>query len=72
MRNIRTQEEIDQAQTVRERLLAMLALFFAVVALAAGRGRLVRRAGLFGAAAAARNRHPDGRRRAGRRISRGG
>jgi hypothetical protein len=31
--NIRTQEEIDRAQTVRERLLAMLASFFAVVAL---------------------------------------
>ena len=31
--NIRTQLEIDQAQTVRERLLAMLALFFAAVAL---------------------------------------
>ncbi|MGH9613824.1 MAG: ADOP family duplicated permease, partial [Bryobacteraceae bacterium] len=31
--NIRTQQEIDQSQTVRERLLAMLALFFAAVAL---------------------------------------
>jgi predicted permease len=31
--NLRTQAEIDQALTVRERLLAMLALFFAVVAL---------------------------------------
>jgi predicted permease len=31
--NIRTQKEINQAQMVRERLLAMLALFFAVVAL---------------------------------------
>jgi predicted permease len=31
--NIRTQAEINQSQTVRERLLAMLALFFAVVAL---------------------------------------
>jgi putative ABC transport system permease protein len=31
--NIRTQIEINQRQTVRERLLAMLALFFAVVAL---------------------------------------
>ena len=31
--NIRTQQEIIQAQTVRERLLATLALFFAVVAL---------------------------------------
>jgi predicted permease len=31
--NIRTQAEIVRAQTVRERLLAMLALFFAVVAL---------------------------------------
>jgi len=31
--NIRTQLEINQALTVRERLLAMLALFFAVVAL---------------------------------------
>ena len=31
--NIRTQLEINQSQTVRERLLAMLALFFAVVAL---------------------------------------
>lgn len=31
--NIRTQLEINQAQTVRERLLAMLALFFAAVAL---------------------------------------
>jgi predicted permease len=31
--NIRTQKEIVQSQTVRERLLAMLALFFAVVAL---------------------------------------
>jgi predicted permease len=31
--NIRTQLEIDQAQTVRERLLAMLASFFAAVAL---------------------------------------
>jgi predicted permease len=31
--NIRTQMEINTSQTVRERLLAMLALFFAVVAL---------------------------------------
>jgi ABC-type antimicrobial peptide transport system permease subunit len=31
--NIRTQKEIDDAQTVRERLLARLALFFAAVAL---------------------------------------
>src|SRR5207253_1888837 len=31
--NIRTQTEINQSQTIRERLLAMLALFFAVVAL---------------------------------------
>jgi putative ABC transport system permease protein len=31
--NIRTQLEINQAQTVRERLLAMLAVFFAAVAL---------------------------------------
>ncbi len=31
--NIRTQKEIDDSQTVRERLLAMLALFFAIVAL---------------------------------------
>jgi predicted permease len=30
--NIRTQLEIDQSQTVRERLLAMLAFFFAIVA----------------------------------------
>ena len=30
--NIRTQEELVRAQTVRERLLAMLALFFAIVA----------------------------------------
>jgi predicted permease len=31
--NIRTQQEIDDSHTVRERLLAMLALFFAAVAL---------------------------------------
>ena len=31
--NIRTQAEIDQAHTVRERLLAMLAVFFAGIAL---------------------------------------
>jgi predicted permease len=31
--NIRTQQKIDQAQTVRERLLAMLAFFFGAVAL---------------------------------------
>jgi predicted permease len=31
--NIRTQKEINQSRTVRERLLAMLALFFAAVAL---------------------------------------
>jgi predicted permease len=31
--NIRTQTEIERANTIRERLLAMLALFFAVVAL---------------------------------------
>jgi putative ABC transport system permease protein len=31
--NVRTQEEINQSHTVRERLLAMLALFFAGVAL---------------------------------------
>jgi predicted permease len=31
--NIRTQQEIDDSHTVRERLLAMLALFFAMVAL---------------------------------------
>ncbi len=31
--NIRTQKEINQSHTVRERLLAMLAMFFAVVAL---------------------------------------
>lgn len=33
VRNIRTQTEINRAHTVRERLLAMLALFFAAVAL---------------------------------------
>jgi predicted permease len=31
--NIRTQKELNQSHTVRERLLAMLALFFAVIAL---------------------------------------
>jgi hypothetical protein len=31
--NIRTQKEIDSAQTIRERLLAMLAFFFGAVAL---------------------------------------
>jgi predicted permease len=31
--NIRTQQEINQAQTLRERLLALLAVFFAAVAL---------------------------------------
>jgi predicted permease len=31
--NVRTQTEINQATTIRERLLAMLALFFAIVAL---------------------------------------
>src|SRR5262249_39439233 len=31
--NIRTQQEINDAQTVRERLLSMLGLFFAAVAL---------------------------------------
>jgi len=31
--NIRTQQEIDESHTIRERLLAMLALFFAAVAL---------------------------------------
>ena len=31
--NIRTQEELVRAQTLRERLLAMLAIFFAAVAL---------------------------------------
>jgi ABC-type antimicrobial peptide transport system permease subunit len=31
--NIRTQQEIDQAQTIRERLLATLAFFFGAVAL---------------------------------------
>jgi predicted permease len=31
--NIRTQKEIDEAQTIRERLLAMLAFFFGAVAL---------------------------------------
>jgi predicted permease len=31
--NVRTQVEINQAATIRERLLAMLALFFAIVAL---------------------------------------
>jgi predicted permease len=40
--NIRTQFEIDQAQTLRERLLATLALFFAVVAV------LLAGIGLFG------------------------
>jgi predicted lysophospholipase L1 biosynthesis ABC-type transport system permease subunit len=33
VRNIRTQTEINQSQTVRERLLARLALFFGLVAL---------------------------------------
>jgi hypothetical protein len=33
VRNIRTQAELVEAQTIRERLLAMLALFFAAVAL---------------------------------------
>jgi ABC-type antimicrobial peptide transport system permease subunit len=31
--NVRTQTEINQSTTIRERLLAMLALFFAIVAL---------------------------------------
>ncbi len=34
--NIRTQKEIDDSQTIRERLLAMLAFFFASVALLLG------------------------------------
>ena len=34
--NIRTQQELNQQHTVRERLLAMLALFFALVALLLG------------------------------------
>ncbi len=40
--NVRTQVEIDDAQTVRERLLAMLALFFA------GVGLLLAGVGLYG------------------------
>jgi ABC-type antimicrobial peptide transport system permease subunit len=40
--NVRTQRELNQASTVRERLLAVLALFFAVVAL------LLAGVGLFG------------------------
>ena len=40
--NIRTQLEIDQSHTIRERLLAMLALFFAVV------GLLLAGVGLYG------------------------
>ena len=44
--NIRTQAEINQSHTVRERLLAMLALFFAVVALLLAGDRTVRRARL--------------------------
>jgi hypothetical protein len=36
--NIRRQQELVQGQTVRERLLATLALFFAAVALLAGIG----------------------------------
>ena len=40
--NLRTQEEINRAQTVRERLLAILALFFAIVSL------LLAGIGLFG------------------------
>jgi predicted permease len=40
--NIRSQQEIDDAQTVRERLLAMLAMFFGLVAL------LLAGIGLFG------------------------
>ena len=39
MSRVRTQLEINQAQTVRERRLAMLALFFGVVAVLAALGR---------------------------------
>ena len=60
----------SSAQTVRERLLAMLALFFAVVALLARRRRPLRRARLLRAAAAPRNRHSHGDRRTSRAISR--
>src|SRR5213080_3899904 len=52
---VRAQLEINQAQTVRERLLAMLALFFGVVAGGAGRRRPVRGVALLRSRAAARN-----------------
>ncbi len=65
--NIRTQTELNQQHTVRERLLATLALFFAVVAL------LLAESGSYEfsttrAAAVSRNRYPHGDRRPERRY----
>jgi len=51
--NVGTQEELIRAQSVRERLLAVLALFFAVVALLLAGIGLLRRARLRSAATAA-------------------
>jgi predicted permease len=65
--NIRPQMEFVQAQTVRERLMAMLALFFAAVALVLAAIGLVWRTGLLRAATAARDRHSNRHRRAVRR-----
>ncbi len=65
--NIRTQTEIDQAHTVRERLLAMLGVFFRGHRRpAAGRGGAVRRIGIFRFAAAEGDRHSHRDWRAGR------
>ena len=68
---IRTQTSLIEQHTVRERLLAMLAAFFAVVALALAGVGLYRRAGLLRAAAAAGVGHPVGDRRARQARSRG-
>ena len=63
--NVRTQVEINRATTLRERLLAMLALFFAIVALLLSGVGLIRCARLFRCATAARNRYSHGAGRSG-------
>ena len=64
--NVETQLEINQSQTIRERLLATLAFFFGAVALLLAGVGLYGVLELFGAAAGAGNRDSHGAGRADR------
>jgi hypothetical protein len=65
--NVRTQQEFNEGQTIRERLLAKLSSLFRGRGMAARQHWSLRCADLLGDSEAARNWNPHGSRRAGKR-----